>query len=100
MVEFFLSSLIPHIYRILTSYESCDGGDNYKAYLDSLSFEMVGAFKTFPQLKEVADYIQAVNILNFLVDHNVGHYQCRRATFEMKALIEGLLVNFEVIEDD
>ena len=99
MVDLYLSSLAPLVYRILTSYESCNGGDNYKAYLDSLSFEMIGAFRTFPELKENEDYIHAVNILNFLLEHDVGHYQCRRATFEMKALIENVLSSFEVIED-
>lgn len=99
MVELFLSSLAPLVYRILTSYESCNGGDNYKAYLDSLSFEMVGAFRTFPELKENENYIRAVNILNFLLEHEVGHYRCRRATFEMKGLIEDILAGFEVIDD-
>lgn len=88
MLDVYLTYLVDEIYKVLTSYESDRGGDKYRAYLDSLSSDMVGALKTFAELQTNKHYIKATNILNYLTMHSVSHYQCRRLTFEMIAAID------------
>lgn len=88
MLSIFLNCLVDESYKILTSYESDNGGEKYFAYLDSLSSDMMGAFKTFPELQKNRHYIKAVNLVNYLRDARVGHFKCRRLTFEIISEIE------------
>lgn len=88
MVELFLDCLIGEAYKILTSYEADSGGDKYFSYLDSLSSEVMGSLRTFPDLGSSKHYIKAVNLINFLRGEPVSHFRCRRLTFEIISEIE------------
>ncbi len=88
MLDVFLDYLIDGAYKILTSYEADNGGDKYFSYLDSLSSDVMGAFRTFPELGSNKHYIKATNLINFLRGEQVGHYRCRRLTFEIISEVE------------
>lgn len=88
MLDIFLDYLIGASYKILTSYESDNGGEKYFSYLESLSSDVMGAFKTFPVLQSNKHYIKVANLVNYLMDAKIAHFKCRRLTFEIIAEIE------------
>lgn len=88
MLDVFLNYLVGGAYKILTSYEADNGGDKYFSYLDSLSSDVMGAFRTFPELGSNKHYIKAANLINFLRGEPVAHYRCRRLTFEIISEID------------
>lgn len=82
---YFIKSLTGKIYKILPMKEDELQGKivHLKDYINSLSIEVIGAIKTFPELSNEDNYISVVNIINFMNDNEFDYKICKREVFKM-----------------
>ena len=97
MIITYLDSLIGKVYKILPLREDAGYGDmeSFYKYVEGLSVELIGAYKNFDELKNYAEYIAIVNIVQFLTENPIPIYKCKTQVFKMINLIEKLKENFE-----
>lgn len=77
----FLDSLINKVFKILPLKEQ--NNDYLFSHLNSLQIELIGALITFPELKNNANYLSIINIINYLGDNNFTKQQCKREIFKI-----------------
>lgn len=84
-VSVYLESLHSKIFKILPQKEDCN--PNLPKYLESLCIEVKGAYEVFPELGQLNEYIDLVNILHYLALNTFDEVTCRTQMFKMQSLI-------------
>ena len=81
----FIKSLTGKIYKILPMKEDELKGKtvHLNEYINSLSIEIIGATKTFPELVNEDGYISIINIINFMNNNEFDFKICKREVFKM-----------------
>ena len=80
--------MIGKIYKILPMKE--EGCKTLTTYLESLKVEMIGSYSLYRQLIEEPQFMSALNIIEYLIDHEVETAVCKREVFKAIRHIESV----------
>ena len=77
------------IYKILPLWEEQQSGGNVHldVYIPTLVDELIGAQRSFPELGRDPSYIAIINTVQYMIDHEMTHAECRRKVFRMLRLL-------------
>ena len=84
--DVYVKSWIAKTFKILHIKE--DQPDTLYDYMDSFRIELVGAQKSFEELKTDINFQSFISIINYLCDHELEHKKVRREVFKCIDLIK------------
>ena len=89
MLFVFIRGLTGRIFKILPLKEEMDSGNDVhlNEYISSLVRDASGALETFPQLKEMEEYITVVNTLQYISLNEIDHAVCKQEVFKMLRIL-------------
>ena len=86
------------IYKILPLWEEHEAGVNVylDVYLPLLADELSGALSTYPELKDEPKYMEAIYLVNNMLQEQMDHDTCKHEVFHMLTNIEKLEAKYHV----
>lgn len=97
----FLSNMINRVFKLLPMREQFDQGDDpfLNEYLQELTLEANGAYKTFPELYTKTRYVSVTNTLQYMCCNwgKMPFHAYRRSVLKMTNYLSTLV---EEVEDE
>ena len=89
MLYVFIRGLTGRVFKVLPLREAELAGETayLDTYLESLVRDMMGATDTFPELREMPEYITTLNIMQFMEHNDVTQEVCKQEVFKALRLL-------------
>ena len=89
----FINSLTDKTFKILPLYE--EKNIFLFEHLDSLRVDLLGGTETFTVLESNQKYITLINIIQYMLNNEFTHKQCKREVFKMISIINSIKLSLE-----